>query len=140
MCFVPPPPFLGAGEGVGVLDSRFPDLVISPSSKSRAPSYPLGPQSYPAVPQTFSGSPRRQVCLDFPSLPPTPLAVARLVERTYPEARLAGMSGCARAGHPRRQQEGEEEDQLNSASPPTRSVHRLLGGPPSREPRWDARQ
>lgn len=98
---------------------------------SRAPSYPLGPRSCPRFPRPFSGPPHRQVCLDFPSLPPTSPAAARLGKRTYPEARLAGVSGCARTRHRRwQQEEEEEEDRLSGASLPTHR-HWLLGGLPA---------
>nr|XP_045241210.1 wiskott-Aldrich syndrome protein homolog 1-like [Macaca fascicularis] len=39
---------------------------------SRAPSSPLGPRSYPEVLQTLQSLPRHQVCLYFPTVPPTP--------------------------------------------------------------------
>lgn len=76
-------------------------IPVSPTSSlsqlhEPRPLVPLRPTMCPAVPQTISVSPRCQVWATTPPpCSPHPSPAARMDESTYPEARPAGMSGCA---------------------------------------------
>lgn len=88
----------GVGGRRGLLDSHFPDFVLFSAPRAAPPCSPQAHNMPRGSPDPLGLATLPSFGHDFPSLQPIPPAAARLDQSTYPEARLAGMSGCAPTG------------------------------------------